>query len=466
MAMSVEQMNQKLEKVLRDLDKAIEDRDATKVAQAMKSAREFNQASEGEKNSEILEKMEERITKISQDLHPNQGLDINDRKELVKIRKKINEGKNPFQKIEKVVNQLAKEDISQRDFKSYKEQQKEDNLISIDAIKEKNKLLASVIIDIEMKYIEQIEKNNQSMEILKEIGEKRDFIKDLDEKNTIDAETIKAEKAGIKTLISKLASKGMDVSQIENFETNFDQLNDIEGLSGNYGNKNKELVKQFKKDKTIPEEIKVQFDLDNVDGSDHIKWRYQQMLSQKRKYISKINTLQAENEQIDKTIATLNREEKDKSIAYHDDGSAKSNAEIASTVLRDEVLQRNVEERVADKYKFNEGKWKRFLARMDYYKQEKGKGRLGAFWNAIKNRKQFKALVTGTEAVNYGREMSNVAQLTMKTRQEEFRATMKNEVRKAITRDTDAKEDQIKEEAMSKAYKSTLGEVKEEERDI
>lgn len=452
MAMSIEKLNQKLEKVLKNLDKAIEDRELSKAQTAIESAKSLNEKSEGQQNDAILNELEERIKKITEEIKEDDDeLEAKEIKDLTAIREEIEKGSNPFKNIKAVVDSLEKKDFSQEDLKQYKESQKNDNLAQIEGIKLKNQEVASVIIDIENRYIEKIDNNYAVIEIIKNIKEKKAKLDSLVKGK--DDEAIQKTKSDIKAKISEMGAKGVDVSSIQNFES------DPSIIDGFVTKKETELRTESDNlavvaasDLAIPESYRLQYDFANIKSSEDLKDRYQQMVGTRQKNSLKITTLEAENRQIDETIKTLEKEEKIKNIAYNKDGSPKSDSEIEKAVLSNDSTRQNIEKLVSDRFDSN-NPFKRFGARMDYYKETQEIGRVKAFWKALTNKtKNVKRIAETSMAVQTGIGMTNKAINNMAKRQNDFKETIRKEAAKKMSKNPKLTENEIKDEVIKKAY--------------
>lgn len=260
--MSVEEINKKLEKVWKDLDKAIEEQDIKKVENTIKSVQNLNEKTEGESNEKIITELEEKIRQIAQDIHPDSGLKSSERRELIKIKGKIKKAITPFKKIEEIVEKLSKESTNQEDLKEYKEQQKEENIVKIDALKVNSEQLTKSMIDIEMRYLEPIKNNQEIIEILDRIRQERDVISDAYQYS--DTETIAAENSKISSLLSELESKGVDISRTNGFEANFHKLYTLNRVDKALKDDNQRIVNELVCDITIPQQLSQRYQLDKI----------------------------------------------------------------------------------------------------------------------------------------------------------------------------------------------------------
>lgn len=260
--MSVEEINKKLEKVWKDLDKAIEEQDIKKVENTIKSVQNLNEKTEGESNEKIITELEEKIRQIAQDIHPDSGLKSSERRELIKIKGEIKKAITPFKKIEEIVEKLSKESTNQEDLKEYKEQQKEENIVKIDALKVNSEQLTKSMIDIEMRYLEPIKNNQEIIEILDRIGQERDVISDAYQYS--DTETIAAENSKISSLLSELESKGVDISRTDGFEANFHKLYTLNRVDKALKDDNQRIVNELVFDITIPQQLSQRYQLDKI----------------------------------------------------------------------------------------------------------------------------------------------------------------------------------------------------------
>ncbi len=456
MALSINKINERLEGVLKKLDQAIDYRDMTDVQKALEEAKKLNKSSDGITNEVLLEELQERIKKIAEEIKPNNGLDEDERIELNKIKKEIKAGKDPFEKTKAVVDSLSKKGVNQEDLKSYKEQQKYDNAVQIEAVKANTQELANVITNIEMMYIEPIQNNDEAIKIIKEIQKEKEFLENLD--SSTDAETISASKSTIRTKISELQQRGVDVSSIQNFESNPSLIDTFSTATINdLGKKSNKIANALAADKSIPENIKERFGLTAASNTAKaLKSSYNAMVKTRKKMATKIATLEAENRQIDKTIKTLDREEEIRSIAYNEDGTEKSPSEIARTVLNNDRTREQIVEEVSNKMDYK-NPFKRFGARMNFYQDTQNVGKFKAFWKAAFSKtKNVKRIAATSEAVRIGKGMSAKASDSMRSRQENFRQTLKNETLKKMSKDATLTEDKIRDDVVEQAYESAF----------
>lgn len=452
--MTLEEMNRKLNKVLDDLNNAIEDRDLVKVEEAMKKIKETNKKTEGQANDAILTILDERIAEIVKDIKST--TDIDEKKDLVDIKAKIRAGKDPFEKTKAVVESLSKKGVNQDDLKMYKEQQKNDNTTQIDAIKANNQELAVGIADIEMRYIDKIEPNDEAIKILDEIKNQKDYLVKL--VNPEDVEEKRATESIIKTKISELSSKGVNVSAIQNFESNPSVIDGfVTSEKSGLEAKSDAIATGIATDTTIPAKMINQYGLNGISNAKDLKAKYKEMVGTRQKNVSKIATLEAENRQIDKTIKTLNKEEEIKNIAYDEKGNVKSSSEIARAVLSNDIQRQKIEERVNNKFD-SKNPFKRFGARMNYYQEmDEDMGKFKAFWKAFtSSTKSVKRIATNSAAVKTGIGMATMADNSMKKRQNDFKATIKKQAAKEMSENPDLTENDIKDNAIEEAYKSAF----------
>ena len=508
MAMSVKNMNEKLEKLLKDLDKAIKDRDLAKVEEAMLKAQELNKKSEGkiyeipiktsssEKQSDeqqetgvlqeriyeyLNKQLEQRVKKMAEELVSNRELDDDERHQIVKVRRKLHDQKKSFEKMEKVIESVCRnESTNQEDLKQYKEQQKDDNLIRIDIMKEKTQEMTKLMIDIEERYLKPIEEKNNSIEIINQIFKKRDIIRDM--QGTGMDETVDSIKLEIENLLLKLSSNGIDVNDCDLRTMTFTSL---EEEKNNLKESIDEIVSGIKKDSKLPSEwgnefknIKSKQKLENK-----LKDKYKEIVRKRQECTSEIAKLRAENKQIDKTIQILEREENYKNVAYNDDGTLKTDSEIARIVLSSEDAKERVEQLINGR-KFDSRSWfKRHGAIKDYYKRTFGyedipsKGVKGffkkctnnvkAFFKAFgrSNAKDIKMLATVSAAAYLGKEYANNAKDGMKKRQDDFKEAIKSAATREVFKNPEVNRANISEDIRKEAYKSALGETISERED-
>lgn len=513
--MSVKNMNEKLEKLLKDLDKAIKDRDLAKVEEAMLKAQELNKKSEGkiyeipiktsfseQQDTGVLKEriyeyfnkqFEQRIQKMAEELVSNQELDDDERHQIVKVRRKLHDQKKSFEKMEKVIESVCRnESTNQEDLKQYKEQQKDDNLIRIDIMKEKTQEMTKLMIDIEERYLKPIEKKNNSIEIIDQIFKKRDIIRDM--QGTGMDETVDSIKLEIENLFLKLSSNGIDVNDCDLRTLTFTSLEE---------EKNKlkesidEIVSRIKKDSKLPSEWGNEFeDINSKQKLENkLKDKYKEIVRKRQEFTSEIAKLRAENRQIDKTIQILEREEKYKNVAYNENGSLKTDSEIASIVLRSEDAKRRVEQLINSRKFDSKNPITRLRAKRNYYKMalnyenkpseeiefkgvkgffkkctrntktffKKCKNSTKVFFKALgSNTKDIKMLATESVAAYLGKEYANNAKAGMQKRQDDFKKAMKSAATREVFKNPEENRANIREDIRKEAYKSALGEITSE----
>ncbi len=461
MAMSLERMNQKLEKILKDLDSAIEDIDLKKAMEQVIKIGELNEKTEGQANDVMLAELEKRIQEITDEINSSEsGLEADEAKELTDIRNILKDNKEPFQQIENVVESLSNKGITQEDLKNYKKTQINDNLAQIVGLKENNKELAIRISNIEMRYIEKIENNEASIDIMKEIEKEINLLLQLDP-NT-DAPKLNMTKSNIRNKISELSSKGVDVSSIENLDLE-SCAGDIKLFCtikiGELKKDNDALAAKIPQDQSIPYSFKAQFELNTVTNAKDLKDKYKEMVGVRQKNAAKITTLEAENKEIGKTIRTLEKEEQIKEIAYNKDGTEKSPLDMISSIYENATYRQEIDEQteqVMDE-KFG-GKFRnRFRAKKEYYKNTENVGRFKAFFKALftrtpKIRMIEESKLSSELAYRKAKELSNGAVSRMEKRQNDFKESIRREAAKRMVKDTDLKENDIRDDVMSKAY--------------
>lgn len=453
MAMSLEKMNEKLEKILKDLDKAIEDRDTAKVEKAVKSARDFNGKSEGQVNDVILSMLETKIQTITEEINGDEDLEADELEGLSDVRKVIMSGKDPFEKTKAVVDSLSKKGVNQEDLKNYKETQKNDNLAQIVGLQETNRELAIRISNIEMRYMEKIENNEAIIEIIGDIKKQKDKLDRLD--SSMDQAKVNSTKANIKAKISELSSKGVDVSSIQNFESNPSVIDSFCATKkGELETESDTLAAKIGTDQSIPDDFKAQYGLDTVKDAKELKDKYKEMVGTRQKNASKITTLTAENRQIDKTIQTLEKEQQIANMLYDENGNLKDDTELGTEVLTNNRRIRNEIEAEMDD-KFGGGFFKRFGARMDYFKSTENVGSIGAFWRALRTKTaNIKQITSTAKAAQIGRDIANNNVNNMTRRQNEFKETIRREAAKQMSKNAKLTEKDITNDVMSKAYES------------
>lgn len=457
MAMSVEQVNKRLAKVLKDLDSAIEDRDLKKVDEVIKKAETFNKNSQGKAYESILNAFNEKIKEIAEQIKTDKDLDVDEKKELANIKNKIKSGKDPFEKINKVVDNLSKKGISQEDLINHKESQKNDNKTQIKAIEKNNLELATGIADIEMRYITKIQDNDAAVKIIEDIKKEKDLIESLD--STVDGEAIDQAKTSIKDKITELSSKGVDVKSIQGFESNLSVIDSFHSTKISELNQNSDTIaSSIANDSSIAGKLATQYDLANVTNATDLKDRFKGMVKTRQKNATKIATLKAENKQIDETIKKLELEKEEKSYAYNEDGTRKSDDEIRNAILNSSHANR-LERDVSAKLKANsKNPFKKLVARIDYYKQTQKEGRFSTIRAVCKafthKTKSVKMIAMNSMAVDLGVQVADNAVGEIGRRQNDFKEAIRREAAKKMSKDSKLTENDVRDDVMETAYKS------------
>lgn len=457
--MSVEEMNKKLEKILKDLDSAITDKSLVKIDNVIQNAKRFNKSVDGAMNNELINGIEEKIEKIVLDI--KEVSDIDDKVKLVDIIEKLEEKKEPFEKVEKAVEQLNKITVNQEDLKNHKEQQKSDNTVKIDVIKENEKKLLTEMIYIEMTYIESMRRNDEAIKIINNIYKEAKNLEKLKKaKSPLLEEIINETKSNIRTMLSQLSDKGVDISKTNGFESDNNKLYKLNEEKEKLNKDNQNLLDRFKTDTSISKELKDRYHLDDkqLQDAEDIKKAYKQMEQTRQTYRSKLSILEAENKQIDKTIAMLENEKNIRTMVYNDDGTEKSNSYIAKKVLGSQECREQIQDELENQL-FGKRWFKRTRAKYRYYTQMEKKGKLRAAWDTITHRtKNVKMLATEKKAVEMGRQYAQNATDQMMSRRNRFMETIKKEGRKEILNNPNITQDEIKYKVEERAYKSALGE--------
>lgn len=460
MAMSIEKLNKKLEKVLKDLDNAIEDRELKKAISAIKSAKDLNKNSEGQRNDDILAELEERVKEITEEIKEDGDLKAKEIEDLKNIRKTIEDGSEPFKNIKTVVDSLEKKDFSQEDLKQYKENQKTDNLAQIEGIKQKNLEVQNVVVDLENTYIEKIDNNDAALKILQQIEENKKKLDALEEGK--DDEAIKRVKSDIKNEISEIASIGVDVSSVQDFESKPGVIDTfVTKKDSELKAASNKLAMLAVNDSAIPDSYKQQYDFANIKNAKDLKDRYQKIVGTRQKNSLKITTLEAENKQIDKTIKTLEKEQEIQNIAYTKEGYMKSAEQIQQAVLSKDNARESIDKLLSNRFDFK-SPLKRFGARMDYYQEAQGIGKFKAFWKAFTSKtKNVKRIAESSIAVEMGVAMANKATNNMEKRKNDFKETIRKEATKKMSENPKLMQNEIEDDVLKTAYGSVAKEEEE-----
>ena len=271
----------------------------------------------------------------------------------------------------------------------------------------------------------------------------------------MDQAKVNSTKANIKAKISELSSKGVDVSSIQNFESNPSVIDSFCATKkGELETESDTLAAKIGTDQSIPDDFKAQYGLDTVKDAKELKDKYKEMVGTRQKNASKITTLTAENRQIDKTIQTLEKEQQIANMLYDENGNLKDDTELGTEVLTNNRRIRNEIEAEMDD-KFGGGFFKRFGARMDYFKSTENVGSIGAFWRALRTKTaNIKQITSTAKATQIGRDIANNNVNNMTRRQNEFKETIRREAAKQMSKNAKLTEKDITNDVMSKAYES------------
>lgn len=395
-----------LRKILTEMDKAIEERDVAKVSDIVNvKLGKANQQLKGEKSSDVLGLLNILIQQITNEMKPENGLEADEIRDLVNIRNIIIKGKEPFQKTEDIVKALTAKGFSKEELKTNKENKKSENLRTIEAAEEADKVLAEESLYVEMNYIDPIKENQEAIKKIQKIKDQKDTLALLDP--TMDAATIDSMKGNIRTIMSELSADGIDISGLSGFESDLSLVDSYVSLKiFELQSKSNRIAIKMSRDAKLPDDIK-----NGVVDVNSLNKKYEELIGKRQKVSTKITKLKMENDQIDKTIKSLEKEEFLKNVAYNDDGTSKSDWEIFNTVDGNADMTRMAQQRVETFFSNpnNRKIFPKLRDRMDYYK-ENGYGGVGAFFKAIfSTTKRTKRLAEQNEKVKVGKEVAEQA---------------------------------------------------------
>lgn len=442
------------EKILKELDNAIEQRDLAKAQDIVDNKLgRFNKKQKGLTNTAILESLNDRVKKITEEMKPENGLDTDEIKELIEIRKKIKNGKEPFQKTDEIIKTLTGKGVTQEELKARKQDQKRDNQFKINGITEVNNKLSAGIADIEMRYIDPIKDNENSIKIITDMHRAKSVLQSLDP--AMDGDRINATKVQIKSIISQLSSKGIDVTGLKGFEADLSLIDTFERTKiPELETKNTDIASRMARDTSISGDLRSQFALHSVRDVNSLKEKYSDMTAIRQKNATKIRTLENENVQIDNTVEKMQKEEILKNIAYEADGSEKDENIVANTVLSNSQMKAEVDGMVETLFSNPNNRifFPKLRDRMDYYK-ENGSNGFQAFFKAMfSSTNRTKKLATRTEAARFGKMASDKATEAIESRKDAFVKSIKTEVQQKRAKDSTLTADQLKDETIEKAF--------------
>ena len=468
----INEMARALKEILDKLDKAIveagKDANNVKMADVTKILQsnlvKMNKRYDGNGYDVILAKLDKRIADITEKVRTDKKLDVAEAKKLAEIRKEIQKGKEPFQKTRDVIKSLEAKGYSKEELRNRKEAQKIDKTAQMKANQKMTEDLAFGMADIEAKYINPINQNKESCKIITEMAKKRVLIDTLDPQ--MDKDRIKELKDEIKSNISQLSARGLDVTSLNGFESNLN-------LIDNFANTQVPIIEQNSRniainmatDKTIPSDLRNQFNLGSVRDVKSLEEKYNNMSQTRMSYATKAVTLKNEIDQIDNIIKEMKRDDYLKSVAYKSDGTLKSNDEIADEVFYNPKMVDEIEDRLTEKY--GDGLFRSFRSRKNYYKEQEGKGifaSIKATWKALFNSSNKVALLASrTEAAKYGKDGADKAVKAIETRKASFQKTLKQGVQTRVAKNPSLSEDKIKDGLIDKAYEQASEHIEIEE---
>lgn len=442
------------EKILKELDNAIEQRDLAKAQDIVDNKLErFNKRQKGLTNTAILNSLNDRINKITEEMKPDKDLDADEIKELADIRKKIMDGKEPFQQTEEIIKALTAKGVTQEELKARKQDQKSDNQFKINGIKEVNNKLSTGIADIEMRYIDPIKDNENSIKIITDIHRAKSVLESLNP--AMDGDRINETKAQIKSMISQLSSKGIDVTGLNGFESDLSLIDTFMGDKIlELETKNTDIASRMMRDTSIPGELRSQFSLHSVSDVNALKEKYGEMTNVRQKNATKIRVLESENKQIDDTVGKMEADMVLQNIAYEADGTEKDKNIVANTVLSNPQMRAEVDGMVETLFSNpnNRKIFPKLRDRMDYYK-ENGSNGFQAFFKAMfSSTNKTKRLATRTEAARFGKMASDKATEAIENRKDAFIKSIKTEVQQKRAKDSTLTMEQLKNETIEKAF--------------
>lgn len=471
--MTVEQVNNKLSKILEQLDAAINNRNLKKVKEHVHSIQQLNKNSEGQQNDSILQELEQRVTRIVEER--NEEDEMPEKVKLQEIRKAVSSGQEPFRNAKKVVENLVEnqKDFNENDLYNIKNSQKVDNETQINAIRVQNQELAFYIEYIEREYIEKIESYKSGAKILKRIAEEEKYLEKLDKKDSLDSQEISKYNSSIKSKLEDLKQMNLinvDISLANGFESDPSILGKFRGkVAGQIFHEINSIANKIQGDETIPKSIKDRFALNEASNTgDKLLQTYKKMVQERQKASSKIATLQAENRQIDKTMEIVRqRMQEDQrliSIAETPDGSLKSDEEIINNVLENKIYREDIDRQINEKYNLDSKyPWTRMKASFNYYREQRKCGIIRAAWNVVRYRtRNLKMLVTEEEALDYGKTKALKGHSRIDDRNQRFRENMKQETLRRMVKNPNLSEEEIKDDVVGKAYESVFEEGRED----
>lgn len=453
-------MTKDLKDILDKLDKAIEQAgkdandvnivDVTKILQS--NLVKMNKRYDGNGYESILSKLDEKITLITGKIKTDKKLDVAEAKKLSEIRAEIQKGKEPFQKTKDIIRTLESKGFSAEDLKNRKAAQKIDKTAQLKANQKMTEDLALGMADIEARYIDPINQRKESAKIINEMSKKKSLIDTLDPK--IDKDRIDELKAEIKDRISNLSARGLNVSWLNGFESDLSLIDSFAaGELAKLQRESESIAANMTSDVTIPASLKSQFGLDSVTDVKTLEEKYNNMSQTRMSYASKSVVLQNEITQMDKAVEEIKRDEYLKNIVYKEDGTLKSDEQIADEVLYNPKMQEAIEHRLAEKY--GNSFFDSFKSRRAYYKEQEGKGifaSIKAFGKALFNPSTKVALLAErAEAVKYGKEGAKLAAEVMENRKKVFQKTLRQGVQTRVAKNPSLSEDKIKEGLLDKA---------------
>lgn len=454
------QINEKLEEILKALDEAIEDMDKAKVDELLgnKGIDKVDKLAKRSNYEDIIKGLEERVAKITDEINNNTDLDKDDINELLDIRGKITTKKQPFEKTKQVIENLSKKGITHEDLKEYKQIKKQDNETEIETTKKFNQELNKEIQYVGFNYMEKIEENDQAIKIMEEMEKQKKLLEKLNP-NT-DKAAYDRIKSNMSSQISYLSSIGIDVTSIQNFE------NDLKSIDAFCSAQvpalklaSDSLAKQAATEFGNLNALSNKFGLDSVKDAQQLKDTYKKMIAERQKNSTKIVKLENENKEIEKTIKNMEKEEISETIGYDSDGNPKDQEDVINNVWSNDELRNSVEQEV-DKIFINDKKlFPRFRNRMNYFKEYEELSTIKAFMKAVRtSTKRTKMLAKRNLAYNKGMDVADNARNSMNKRKTTFRESIEIDVSKKMLKNSKLTEKDIKDDVMENAYKKAFDE--------
>lgn len=331
---NVPEVNKKLKTILMKLDQLISLKQEREFNQILPKLEEEIKKIKGEEYKTVKTILDKMVDDITKELRESDSISSSEIETAKKMRTGLNKAKQPLDKADKVVAQLMENGFSEEELRKTKEEQKALNEARIQSAQKSSETLVenSAILEEYKEELSQITENEKTIE---RIMREKEIIDRLD--LTIDASAVAARKNNIASLLSHLENNGIDISSLSGWEDNMNLLETFKDATlAQFEIQKQDIFTRLKEDKRIDEGLRGKYGIEAIANAEGLNKAYNSMMQDWSKKREKIQTLQAENQEIDETIAQIEAEKEINDLyENYDADKAIENDEIATLAMND-----------------------------------------------------------------------------------------------------------------------------------